>query len=95
MKELPKVYAQPFDKKINNNSEFFYSSFSDGNRHKNIKKEIELIFHSKDFVYKSDVEITTKNGIQKETIVGKTQGYILTMDGKKIFIGDILDIKKL
>ena len=96
MKELPKVYASPIEKKIENNKDMFYSRlFEEKNGSKNIVKEIDKIFKSKDFVYKSKVSITTKDEIIETNLVGKNASSILTLDGKSIRITDIIDIKKL
>ncbi len=96
MKDLPKVYASPINKQIENNKEMFYSRLlEEKNGPKNISKEIDKIFKSRDFVYKSKVSITTKNGIIETNLVGKNASSILTLDGKSIKITDILDIKKL
>lgn len=96
MKNLPKVYVKPFDREVKNNKEMYYSSFlKNKTKKKDILKEIDSIFHSKDFVYKSRVEITTLKGTLEESIIGRTQGYLLTYDGKKIPIATILDIKKI
>ncbi len=94
MRDLPKVFVNKFDENIRNNKEIYYSKILN-NQKKNIVKEIDAIFHSRDFVYKRIVEIVTKDGVRQETIIGKTQGYLLTIDGKKILISEILDIKKL
>lgn len=96
MKDLPKVYASPIEKKIQNNKEMFYSRLlEEKNGPKNISKEIDKIFKSRDFVYKSKVSITTKDGIIETNLVGKNASSILTLDGNSIKITDILDIKKL
>ena len=94
MKQLPKVYVKQFDREVKNNKEMFYSKLKDSKK-KNIVSEIDSIFHSKDFVYKSKVEIVTGDGVREEEVIGKTKGYLLTIDGKKILISNILDIKKL
>ena len=94
MRDLPKIFVNKFDENIRNNKEIYYSKILN-NQKKNIVKEIDAIFHSRDFVYKRIVEIVTKDGVRQETIIGKTQGYLLTIDGKKILISEILDIKKL
>jgi len=74
----------------------FYSKLLEEKKdRKNILKEIDKIFKSSDFVYKSKVEITTKDGIIETNLVGKNGGSILTLDGKSIRITDIVDIKKL
>ena len=87
MKELPKVFVSPIEKKIDNNKNLFYSRLlGDRKDTKDILKEIDSIFHSKNFVYKSKVEITTKYGVFEEVIVGRTGTSLLTMDGKSILI---------
>ena len=96
MKELPKVFVSPIDKKIKNNKDLFYSKLlGDRKDTKDILKEIGAIFHSKDFVYKSKVEITTDEGVQEEYIVGKSGASLLTLDGKAILIATIKDIRKI
>ena len=96
MKELPKVFVSPIEKKIDNNKNLFYSRLlGDRKDTKDILKEIDSIFHSKNFVYKSKVEITTKDGVFEEVIVGRTGTSLLTMDGKAILITEIKDIKKI
>ena len=95
MKDLPKVFAKPIEKEVKNNKDLFYSKLLDERSSKNILKEIDEIFHDRNFVYKSDVEITTKDGTKIKTIVGKNGSSLLTLDGEAIRIIDIEDIKKL
>ena len=95
MKDLPKVFAKPIEKEVKNNKDLFYSKLLDERSSKNISKEIDEIFHDRNFVYKSDVEITTKDGTMIKTIVGKNGSSLLTLDGEAIRIIDIEDIKKL
>lgn len=95
LKDLPKVFAKPIEKEVKNNKDLFYSKLLDERRSKNILKEIDEIFHDRNFVYKSDVEITTKDGTMIKTIVGKNGSSLLTLDGEAIRIIDIEDIKKL
>ena len=95
MKELPKVFVNPLEKEVKNNKEMYYSKLIRSSPKRSILQEIDRVFHSKDFVYKKKVEITTHDGILVEEIIGKTRDYLLTYDGKKIYIADILDIKKL
>lgn len=96
LKDLPKVFAKPIEKDVKNNKDLFYSKLSSDERSsKNILKEIDEIFHDRNFVYKSDVEITTKDGTFIKTIVGKNGSSLLTLDGEAIRIIDIEDIKKL
>ena len=95
LKDLPKVFAKPIEKEVKNNKDLFYSKLLDERSSKNILKEIDEIFHDRNFVYKSDVEITTKDGTFIKTIVGKNGSSLLTLDGEAIRIIDIEDIKKL
>lgn len=96
MKSLPKVFSKPIEKDMKNNRDFFYSRLMDEkNDSKNILKEIDAIFKSKNFVYKSKVEITTSNEIIETFLVGKSGNRLLTLDGKSILITDIKKIKKL
>ena len=93
LKDLPKVFAKPIEKDVKNNKDLFYSKLSSDERSsKNILKEIDEIFHDRNFVYKSDVEITTKDGTFIKTIVGKNGSSLLTLDGEAIRIIDILII---
>ncbi len=96
MKDLPRVYANPIDKELNNyqketklSNEFRHSS------EKNLSMKIRDIFKSSNFIYKSRVRITTKEGQKEKVIVGKTENALLTMDGEKIKIIDIYDIEKI
>ena len=95
LKDLPKVFAKPIEKEVKNNKDLFYSKLLDERSSKNILKEIDEIFHDRNFVYKSDVEITTKDGTMIKTIVGKNGSSLLTLDGEAIRIIDIEDIKKI
>ena len=54
MKELPKVFVSPIEKKIQNNKDLFYSKLlGDRKDTRDILKDIDNIFHSKNFVYNS------------------------------------------
>ena len=97
--EKPKVYASPIDKKINNSQEFFYGSnnsdISVRYNTNDILKKIKDIFNSYNHIYKSKVLIKTDSGEIICDIVGQTANSLLTLDGKSIFITQILDIKKI
>ena len=97
-KELPKVYAVPITKKINNNEEMY---FSEGNN-RSLKEEkgvsitdINKIFNAKDHVYKSKVEITTSRETKVYEIVGMSKNSLLTLEGNLIPISEIKAIKKV
>ena len=96
-KDLPKVYANPIDKDIRNNDNVFYSKNEEPelDRSVNIYEKINQIFASPHHVYKSNVLVNTKNGELRTTIVGKAGNYLLTLNGEKINMSDIIDIKRL
>lgn len=104
MKDLPKVFHNKIDKKINNNENVFYSN----NKHtelqstngieesvdsKNILQKINAIFSSPNYIYKANVEITLKDKKVTKRIIGRNKNYIITMDNDLIPIADIIDIK--
>lgn len=96
MNKLPKVFANPINKKINNYQDLYYSNRSIKRLNaKDINKKVNEIFGSLNHVYKSRVRITLNDNITEEVIVGKTSMYLLTIDNKKIKITDILDIEKI
>lgn len=93
MKELPKVFASPIAKKINNYQEMYRGSKGEYKYNpEEVNKKINKIFASLNHVYKSRVRITLDDKEIEEEIVGKTNMYLLTIDGKKIKITDIIDI---
>ena len=96
-KDLPKVYANPIDKDIRNNDNIFYGKNEELklDRNINVYEKINQIFASPHHVYKSNVLVKTKKGEIKTTIIGKTGNFLLTLNGKKINMLDILDITRL
>ena len=59
-----------------------------------IINKINNIFSSPNFVYQADVNIMYKNGENiNEKVVGMKDNYLLTLDGRKIFIDVISNIK--
>ena len=103
-KELPKVFANSIDKKLNNNESIYYeksdkqviekeepkkSLLSDSF---NINQKINKIFGSSRYVYKADVDITLKNGKVSKKVIGRNKNELITMDNELIKISDILDI---
>ncbi len=94
-KKLPSVYPVPIEKKLNNNEEVFDSN-EEGMRTSPLTiKEINELFNAKDHVYKTKVKLTTKNGVKIVEVVGLSYNNLLTLDGEKINIDTILDIKKV
>ncbi len=59
-----------------------------------VVRKINNIFKRPDYVYQADVTIMLKKGenINKK-IIGIKDNYILTTDGEKIYLDDVLDIK--
>ena len=105
-KKLPKVFQNTIDKDISNNDKYYYSANKDENnnevkaenKHKvvkpnNINKKINEIFSSPTYVYKANVEITTKESTITAKIIGRNKSYLITMDNKTIPINNIIDIK--
>ncbi len=96
-KDLPKVYANPIDKNIRNNFDVYYSSSEEvrSNKEINVAEKINQIFASRHHVYKSNVLIYTKNGKINTAIVGKSGNNLLTLDGEKINMSNIIDIERI
>lgn len=97
MKDLPNVSAFPIDKELRNSQERFYGNneiFSNNSKESVISK-INRIFSSNNHVYKSRVKIKTKDDLFERMIIGKTNDNLLTLNGEKIKIKDIIDIEKL
>ena len=95
MKKLPKVYVSPIDKDLQNNKQLFYSKLSEESQNtKSVIQKINDIFHSRNFVYKKDVLVTTKIGSKVISLVGRTNDALLSLDKEKILISDIIEIKE-
>lgn len=99
MKDLPKIYHNKIDKKLNNNRNVYYSNNTyDEERSldsKTILQKINDIFASPNYVYKANVEISLKDKKVTKRIIGRNKDYIITMDNDLIPIKDILDIKSV
>jgi hypothetical protein len=105
MKELPKMYQNKINKDIKN-SQDIYNSLNDREevipRKINreyfdsyiIEQKIYNIFNSKDYIYKADVTIVTKDGLVNKRIVGKNKDNLITIDNEYIPISSIRDIYK-
>ena len=105
-KKLPKVFQNKIDKDISNNNKFYYSANKEESNNEtkaetkskiikpnNINKKINEIFSSPSYVYKANVDVTTKDSTIKTKIIGRNKSYLITMDNKTIPINDIVDIK--
>ena len=94
--EKPRVYANPINKKIDNVQDLFRSDKDSRSINPvDVNKKINEIFASRNHVYKSKVRITLKDAVVEKEIVGKTNIYLLTLDGNLIRITDILDIERI
>ncbi len=96
-KNLPRVYVNPINKELKNNKDIFYSKQNDvrGNPSGNIMQKINEIFANPHHVYKSKVNIVTKDNSFDTIIVGKNNRDLLTLNGEAININDIIDIKRI
>lgn len=102
-KKLPKVFANKIDKNLDNNKSVFYSDKEDldvvdsssrnSNKVININQKINSIFSSPKYVYKADVNITTKDGVALKRVVGKNSTHLITIDNELIPISNIIDIE--
>ena len=95
--KLPKVFQNKIDKQINNNSKFFYSANNNiENKEKkeiiDVRKKINDIFSSSNYVYKAEVLIKTDENEIDTKIIGRNKNYLITMNNKTIPIDIIRDI---
>lgn len=99
MKKLPKLYTNTFSEKIDNSIEFTKvkeRKIEEDKLNKyDINKKIDMIFKSKNYIYKVDVLIKFKDKEINATLIGKTNDSLITIDNKLIKISDINDIKKV
>lgn len=105
-KELPKVFRNKINKELKNNSQFYYSANNTENKNleekqenkshnnNNIRKKINDIFMSPNYIYKATVSIKTKTETLETKIIGRNKNFLITMDNKTIPINDIIDITK-
>lgn len=102
MKELPKMYQNKINKKIDSIQKV-YSTFDESSRSTlsntkysniSIDKKIDDIFKAPDYVYKADVTIVTDTDIIKRRIVARNKNNIITINNEYIPISIIRDIYK-
>ena len=98
-KKLPKVFANKIDKDISNNERVYYEKnerieepVKKQDFGLSINQKINKIFSSSRYVYKADVDITTKEGKRTVKIIGRNKNELITMDNELIKISDIIDI---
>ncbi len=100
MKKLPDIFVNNINKKISHNDAVYYS-YKDNYEEVKVKKKynfnemqnkINNLFKSNDFVYKKKFHIITNNMEGDFEIISKSYDYLLTINGNKIMIKDILEI---
>ena len=96
---LPKFFINKIDKSIKNNKESYYYKGNEpiiiDDADINVKETINEIFNSDSFVYKTKVTIKFKNGKSKVyEIVAMKNNELISIDGDKIKVDDIVNIKK-
>ncbi len=100
-KKVPKIFVNKIDK-VNNNKEVFYSFKNNNFEYEkkdniqvnefDIQNKIDKLFRTNDFIYKKTFHIKTKYSENDYTIISKSYNYLLTIDGSRIYIKDIIDI---
>ena len=103
-KKIPKIFVNKINKNIDNNTSVYYS-YKDNNIQEKVaeikidyfelQNKINNLFKSKDFIYKKKFLIKTSNFEKEFVIISKSYDYLLTIDGDKIFIKDIIDINSV
>lgn len=91
--KIPKIFINN-KKKIDNNKVVFYSS-KDNNVDKiniNVNNKLNEILNANNFIYKKKIRIKTYKNEDDYIIISKNNNYLLTIDGKRIYIDDIIDI---
>ena len=98
-KGIPKIFVNKINK-IYNNDEVYYS-YKDNNIDEDIiidpydmRSKIDDLFRSNDFIYKKKFHIKTKYDDKDYVIISKSYDYLLTINGEKIYIDNIIDINK-
>ena len=98
MSDKPKMYRGVGNKRFNNNRDV-YASYDDNNRimvndTNDIRKKINDIFNSNNFIYRTKVNIVVDNQILTKKIVGVYNNNLVTIDNEHIPINLIKDIYK-
>lgn len=99
MSDKPKMYRCESGKEFHNNRSI-YASYSDNNSKVNIyntneiRKKINDLFNSPNFIYRTKVNIVLDNQILTKKIVGIYDNNLVTIDNEHIPINLIKDIYK-
>lgn len=93
MKELPKVYKKPINKRISNNATVYYSTMSNRDELEN-DSLIDSLFQESGYIFNKALLITTKDKTYDTAIVQKKNGFIYTLSDDVIKISDIIKIER-
>lgn len=99
--KFPKIYKNKIDKLKSSVQKEFYVHKNNNTLNKIDKisrteliKKLNEIFESPNFVYQADITILYKNGENiKEKVIGIKDDYLMTLEGKKINLNDVYNIK--
>lgn len=97
-----KIFVNKISKNIDNNKRVYYSIYDCSDKitfeevnHYDMQNRIDMLFKCSDFVYKKKFLIKTKEFEKEFIIISKSYDYLLCINGDKIFIKDIIDIKSV
>ena len=97
-----KIFVNKISKNIDNNKRVYYSIYDSSEKitfeevnHYDMQNRIDILFKCSDFVYKKKFLIKTKEFEKEFIIISKSYDYLLCINGDKIFIKDIIDIKSV
>ncbi len=96
MKDLPKVFANPINKDLNNNRSYSYDRLEEKTNDRNegdVQNKINKLFKNEQTIYSIDCIIKFANEEGKYSIIGKTNNNLVTKNQKIIPIKDIYDIE--
>ena len=100
--KISKIFVNKISKKIDNNKRVNYSVYDDSDEivlnkvnHYDKQNRIDMLFKCNDFIYKKKFLIKTKEFEKEFIIISKSYDYLLCINGDKIFIKDIIDIKSV
>ncbi len=91
--ELPRVFANPIEKKMSNGQEVFKEG--DRNKEMNVKEYISNLYHSGRIPYMIDFRFIVGNQEFTDRIATRTEDYIITKSNRKIDIKDIKYIEEI
>ena len=98
MDNKPKMYQNRTNKIFNNNLEMYMTSCKNDKKSiidsNQIRKKINNIINSNDFIYRTKVNIVLDNEIITRKIIGIANNNLITIDNEYIPIESIVDIYK-